>query len=74
MPTLDYTQRQRLALHRQIHSLTQAIINLGQPGDTVAEAIQRIGPQHPLVIQRDSAVRAYRALALWNQDRRGRRA
>jgi hypothetical protein len=52
--------------HETIERLTNEILKLGYPGDTLAQAIERIGTQHPLVVQRDFAVRAYRRTMPWN--------
>jgi hypothetical protein len=60
--TTSYAGKQ----HETIARLTEAILRLGHPGDTLAEAIERIGPQHPLVRQRDFAVQAYRRSMPWN--------
>jgi hypothetical protein len=66
--TTSYVGKQ----HETIERLTQEILRLGYPGDTLAQAIERIGPQHPLVKQRDFAVRAYRRSMPWNSN--GKRA
>ena len=51
--------------HAMIERLNQQIMAKAERGDTLARAIERLGDQHPLVRQRDSAVRAYRRAMPW---------
>lgn len=51
--------------HHRVGTLTTAILKTAQAGDTLAQAIDRLGDQHPLVRQRDAAVRAYRRAVPW---------
>jgi hypothetical protein len=59
-------QRNDMAFHHErVEKWTAALLKTGNPGDTVAQATERLGDQHPIVRQRNAAVRAYRRAVPW---------
>lgn len=51
--------------HERVARWTETLLKTGNPGDTVAQAIERLGDQHPIVRQREAAIRAYRRAVPW---------
>jgi hypothetical protein len=52
--------------HARVAKLRGRILTMGNDGDTLARAIERLGDHHPLVKQYDAAVRSYRRAVPWN--------
>ena len=50
-------------LHENIGALNARLERLADPGETLAETCMRLGSQHPIVRQRDYAIRVYRRAA-----------